>query len=592
VTRWFAASSALVRVGWAIALLSGGAAAEGCSFEKAGASPQMNRCVYDSECDSKHCEGGLCVMTGTKPLNVTLEVTPKRMPDGSQPFPIDSAPFALQSGGNASFDLNLPVAVPVRISNGDKQVDAQVTFRPELNSSFIAKTTQMTTGSSGPTAAPADVSVLLLTGVTYDVFVQPVDPRLPPYTRQLTVQGDSPRLEVDYATISWQQRKFLVRNAPPGAINLRARATSGGQLVSNSAPVGTDPVLLSFDPNGLPYQLEVSAAEPGRTGADASQCAQTSQLVPTLSVAAKDLVADATDKSVLVIDLPTLPTPGLYSGAITLCPNQMATVNSAATSLPMSLKTTALNFGSSSMKVTGSFQIASQASWDEDAKQFRFCTRVLPGDYTVIVTPPANISCEIFAERRLLSPDDSGDIADAMLTLRTPGTLSGKIVTPDGMPMANASLDLIALGTPGVTLAVDDPTVPLYNRSQQGTSAADGSFKIQPDVGSYDFIVKPPAQSNFAWRVIYDVDVASRSTAFATVVQLTAPVALSGTLHYINGSETDQKTLASAEVHAYTVVDEDQPTARSVEIARTQADENGKITLLMSPDLQKNWIPQ
>jgi hypothetical protein len=176
--------------------------------------------------------------------------------------------------------------------------------------------------------------------------------------------------------------------------------------------------------------------------------------------------------------------------------------------------------------------------------------------------------------------------------MRTPATLSGKVVTPDGTPMANASVDLVALGIADVTLAVDDPTVPLYNRSRQGTSAADGTFKIQPDVGSYDVVVKPPSQSNFAWRIIYDVDVASRTAAFATVVDLTAPVAVSGTLHYTDGMKSDQRTLASADVHAYTIVNEGQPTARSVEIARTQADDNGKIMLLMSPDLQKSWIPQ
>ncbi|HEY2733209.1 MAG TPA: hypothetical protein VGI70_04455, partial [Polyangiales bacterium] len=63
-------------------------AAIGCSFEKAGVRSEMNSCVLDSDCASKHCEAGLCVMTGAQPLNVTLEVTPKRMPDGSQPFPI------------------------------------------------------------------------------------------------------------------------------------------------------------------------------------------------------------------------------------------------------------------------------------------------------------------------------------------------------------------------------------------------------------------------------------------------------------------------------------------------------------------------
>jgi hypothetical protein len=583
----------IARVGFMLSLLGCGLAANGCSFEKPGAGTEMNSCVYDSDCASKHCEAGLCVMTGAKPLNVTLEVTPKRMPDGSQPFPIVSAPFALQSGGKMSFELHLPIPVPVRIHNDDRQVDAQVTFRPDMDSNLTAKSTQITTGSSGPTAAPSDVSALLLSGVTYNVFVQPIDPRQPPYTTKLDVPGDAQGLDVDYAKITWVQRKFVVRNAPPGQLTLRARALVGGQLVSNSAPVGSNPVTLSFDPNGLPYQVEINTSEPARTTADNAQCAQSAALIPTFSVAASDLTADSSDKNVLAIQLPTLPEALAYSGTVSLCANQTMSANSGATTLPMAFKTTALYLGSTTSKVSASFQSATQATWSDDDKTFTFCTRVLPGDYVVIVTPPANVTCEIFAERRTLAAQSGvNEYSGVTLTMRTPATLSGKVVTPDGMPMANASVDLIALGISDVTLAVDDPTVPLFNRSRQGTSAADGTFKIQPDVGSYDVVVKPPAQSNFAWRILYDVDVASRTAAFATVVELSAPVSVSGALHYTGGMASDQSTLASADVHAYTIVNEGEPSARSVEIARTQADDNGKITLLMSPDLQKSWIPQ
>jgi hypothetical protein len=437
------------------------------------------------------------------------------------------------------------------------------------------------------------VSALLLSGVTYSVFVQPVDPRQPPYTTKLDVPGDAQGLDVDYATIAWQTHKFMVRNAPTGQLALRARAVAGGQLVSNSVPVSTDTVTLSFDPNGLPYQVEVSASEPARASADTAQCAQSAPLVPTFSVAATDLTPDPSDKSVLVIQLPTLPQALAYSGTVSLCANQTMSANSAATSLPMAFKTTALYLGNGTSKVSASFETAAQATWSDDDKTFTFCSRVLPGDYVVIVTPPANVTCEIFAERRALAAQSgANEYSGVSLIMRTPATLSGKVVTPDGMPMANASVDLVALGVAGVTLAVDDPTVPLYNRSRQGTSLADGTFKIQPDVGSYDVVVKPPSQSNFAWRIIYDVDVASRTAAFATVVELTAPVAISGTLHYTDGTKIQQSTLASADVHAYTIVNEGQPNARSVEIARTQADDNGKIMLLMSPDLQKSWIPQ
>jgi hypothetical protein len=52
----------------------------------------------------------------------------------------------------------------------------------------------------------------------------------------------------------------------------------------------------------------------------------------------------------------------------------------------------------------------------------------------------------------------------------------------------------------------------------------------------------------------------------------------------------EQRTLASAEVHAYTVINQNDPAAaRNIEIGRGQADENGSVTLLVSPSLQKAW---
>jgi hypothetical protein len=256
----------------------------------------------------------------------------------------------------------------------------------------------------------------------------------------------------------------------------------------------------------------------------------------------------------------------------------------------MDLKRTALNYGSSSNVVSASYETSTTATWDDDSQQFQFCTQLLPGDYVVVVTPPLSGSCERFAERRQLSmPSDGDEITDAVLALRPSATLIGKVVTADGSSMPNASIDLVALGTAGVMLAENDPTVPLYNRSRQGVTAADGSFKIPADIGSYDVIIKPPSPSNFAWSIIYNVTVGSRTQEFATIVTLEAPVAVSGTLLYQGGVKSDQRTLGSAEVHAYTVINDNEPNARSIEIGRSQADENGSVMLLLSPKLQETW---
>jgi hypothetical protein len=68
-----------------------------------------------------------------------------------------------------------------------------------------------------------------------------------------------------------------------------------------------------------------------------------------------------------------------------------------------------------------------------------------------------------------------------------------------------------------------------------------------------------------------------------------APVVVNGTLSYADGS--GRSSLALADVHAYTLVDQGTPTERSVEIGRGQADANGQVTLLLPPQLQKSWTP-
>jgi hypothetical protein len=140
-------------------------------------------------------------------------------------------------------------------------------------------------------------------------------------------------------------------------------------------------------------------------------------------------------------------------------------------------------------------------------------------------------------------------------------------------------------------LAEDDRTVPLYNRSRQLTSAIDGTFSSPVDLGTYDVIVKPPANSNYAWRVLYGVEIGSRTAQFSNLITLSEPVVVSGALRYVGGSDRDQKSLASADVHAYTIVDQGMPTERTLELTRATADANGNVTLLLPPSLQRSWIP-
>ena len=565
--------------------------ASACSFQgEQDPSVERNSCTVDADCTTQHCQAGLCVAPAAHaPLTAALVVTPKRMPSGAQPVPIASMPFVLEPG-KQPFTLQMPVAVQVKIVDQDTPIAAQVTFTTmgmKQENAFASKTTQINTvvADSG-----ANNTALLMEGTEYRVSVQPVNAReRSALTLQYTANPHEPLL-VDYDQLKSPTRVFSVSNVPASGYNLRVRLQGGGPSVSNSVSldaltVGTEAVqLVSLDPNSLDLPIEFELS-PATTANSNAACSDDGPLRPTITMSSCALNHDGS-LGFCSLPVPNLPTPITYSGEVRPCAGRL--VKDGA--LPISLRATKITLGAGTIPTLAQYNTTTNAVWDEEAQVHKFCARVLPGEYTVVITPPANLDCEIFSERRTLKAQ-SGDELTEMFELRKSATLSGQILTPAGMPMANAVVELVALGENNIVLGPDDRTVPLYNRSKQVTTAADGMFVVPTDVGSYDLIVKPPAQSNYAWRVLYDLQVGSRTTQFTTLLNVTEPVVMSGKLNYASGSPTDQSSLASAEVHAYALVDADDKP-RTVEVARGQADANGNITLLMPPELQKNWIPE
>jgi hypothetical protein len=582
------------------AALSGMIAMSGCSFGEETSEPmEQNSCQVDSDCATQHCQAGRCVTKSQEPLNISLVITPTRMPDGSAPFPIVSKPFALR-GGEHGFMFRLPVSVPVRVydSKEDREIPALVTFTPLDNESRLTLgTTSLTTVAPSADKPQPGNHTMLLGDTAYTALIQPVDPRLPPHSLKFTVESGG-QLEVDYASIGWQTRTYLVRNLSGETYNVRARVKSGGAALSNTAQISgtTGVVSLVFDPGDLAYELELAPSEQRYyVSKDDGPCGVLTPR-PTLTVDTSSL------KRVLdswVVELPKLPDPVEYQAVISSCLSAKLSGE-----MPVTLRTSSLIFDSSVASgttttslspVTGKFETDTTATWDPDLGALSFCARVPPGDYTVLVLPTANLSCEVFAERRLLTPRSSADAnterAPDDLQLQRPTTFSGRVYTPDRTPMANATVNLVALHRNGV-VKEDDRSVLSYNRSRQVTTSPDGMFVVPVDLGSYDVIVKPPAQSNYAWRVLYDIAVGSRTTVLSTEVMLSAPVVINGKLRYEAGNDRDQSSLASADVHAYTLVDEGMASERSVEVARGQADASGNVTLLMPPQLQRAFIPE
>ena len=96
-------------------------------------------------------------------------------------------------------------------------------------------------------------------------------------------------------------------------------------------------------------------------------------------------------------------------------------------------------------------------------------------------------------------------------------------------------------------------------------------------------MVKPPSQSGFAWQIQSGVNVAARKDIFSTMVKLAPPMLIQGGLRYSSNRSSDQRTLAGAEVHVYTVVDRDSADARGVEIGRSEATTTATSTCWYRP---------
>jgi hypothetical protein len=567
----------------------------GCSFGKEEDTAEMNTCQVDADCTTQHCESGRCVADAESAVPVTLVVTPKRMPaGGSQVQPVVSDSFDLK-GGSQNISLRMPVSVSVRVLYKDKPLPAQAVFTPLDNSNrFTARTTRLSLLGADQEGSEPSNKTLLLDGMSYRVLIQPTDSSIPPHSMLFTAESDA-QLEVDYADFAdkIKEKSFFVHDAARAQFQVRAIAEATGAPISNTKTftgsiTGLSSIELAFDDPDAAYKLEFTPVDKQQYSTGVAGSCGDDTALPKLSVPSRLFTPDITTTNRWYVNMPELHDAVEYSGVIGLCSNQKLMGD-----LQVSLETSALYLASDTVGegVEGSFQIAAAASWDEDSNKFRFCARVPPGSYTVRVTPSPSLNCEMFAEKRLLRPEWSGEPDE--LSLRMPATLTANVLTPDRMPMPRATVDALAVAAGEVLRATDERAVASYNRSSSVATGADGTFTMAVDRGRYDVFIKPPASSNYAWRVLYDVAIASSEAEFATEILLSEPVVVTGQLKYSGGSSADQQSLADAEVRAYTLVDVGGGGSekRSVEIGNGTANASGVVTLLLPPSLQHSWNP-
>jgi hypothetical protein len=575
----------------------------GCEFEQVDqAGPaELNTCTVSADCGSEsECVGGMCIASEADvPLSVLLQVTPVRgmTEDGMAPSPVLLRPLEVTG------PMDEPIEVPRRerlvgsVRDGQGALHAEVRFTPQSTLPGVLDPSISVTTAGFQTDDEWDFGVELSRSVDYRVVVRPADGRYPPFRTTLRA-GEGPPLKVDYnqdapAPVTLPLRTQVVRiaDAPDDrTLIVRAFDVSTGEPVSSTEKVENGEVALRFSPDTAPWRLEIRAeqsyapthgVEQGELG-----CDEDTPVYPVFSALQEDLAIE--DDGAIELELPEPPPRIRYEGTVAVC-EQPGVRPVGVTELSMTLRSSALLLEDPN-GLTASFDATTTVRFDEESDSLRFCVQLMEGEYDVVVTPPAETGCGLFAERRLIKAPDDKAATGALLELDRSAWLQGRLKTRELAPLAGATVDAIAQArADSVMLADDDPSVTRYNRSQQTTSDDNGAFRVAVDLGSYDVIVKAPSGSGYPWLVRYDVGIGARGVEFPSVIDMLAPITLQGSLAY-PGDDTDiEDAFADAEVTAFAVLDAGTPDARAVPIGKTVADAEGRFMLLLPPSLQRGW---
>jgi hypothetical protein len=572
-----------------------------CEFEgdENTAPIEMNTCTTSAACESgSACRDSLCVADAAdEPLKIALQVTPTQTIDGEPPLPILVPPFSVAKPTERQFDLAATVSLGGQVRDGDMPVDATVTFTPTDVVPGIPVLPVTATVTTASTSTPSeDFRVQLVSGVRYRMDVEPTEMRLPPY-REVFVAGDEfPRAKLDFTELAMREQKLSVTGGGADRdLLVTAFDQETGEPISSTATVTKGKAVLVFmlEAENLPHWFQIRAAQSydADTTTNAMQCDSDTPTFPTFAIN-----SDAVDKSDAddwKIELPKLPERIRYEGTVELCPEEQARASSI-TALPVTLHSRWIALGGAT-PVRASFDATTSATYDKDAQALRFCVQAMEGEYDVVATPPPGMQCALFAERIEIKKPEGHDAAEGrLLSLPSTAYLTGKALTSAAMPLSSASIEAHALGSLGLTdsieLPPDDRSVTRYNRSSETVTDAGGGFKLPVDLGSYDVIAKPLAESGFPWSVRVDVGVGvgARKAPMTRNFDMLSPVVVNGSLRYLRRSEAAQATLGGAEIEAFALIRADSGE-RAVPIGKAMADADGRFMLLLPRSIEHGW---
>ena len=197
-----------------------------------------------------------------------------------------------------------------------------------------------------------------------------------------------------------------------------------------------------------------------------------------------------------------------------------------------------------------------------------------PGDYRLTVRPTDVAHAVTVVQPFAVLPSAGTQISDD-LTAAAPTPVSGAAVTGDGRPLAEATVEVVAVA------CVQAGTTLCLPRGAQTVTAADGSFSLALDPGGYELRIRPQDGTRFPW-VVLPLLVGPTPVTLATV---TIPAPVSAGLRLLDDYGNP---IVDAIVRAYLLPSQGTGGAppAAVEIGQAITDASGQYDMYLAPTSQ------
>jgi hypothetical protein len=552
-----------------------------CSFESTPIIETVdNRCGGDAECGSGACEGNICVDASNASVPIAIEVVGSSS-DARSAVPASWAFGSEALTGSTGRDLVLPPTREVRgaVRWDGLRVPATVRFVRRMASTVQplqpvpVEVDTLREAAGGPGSEGYDFSTVLVQGETYDVVVLPTSDMvmsptsdsapavrsLPPLYLAVTIADGDPaapfRFDISFPA-DLESECTAVRKTSctlvatvvsfDGEVELeepllqvRAVDESSGRVVSSIGETDTfGQFAIRIGEETPDYLIRVTSS----AGA-----------APFPSVSVDPDVAFAGNPVEKVVRIPRLD-PVNYTGRVR-DQGGAAVAGAAVRFLSSSV------FDDSQLGLQGSF--SGSATTNEDGS---FGTELLPGLYSVTVTPPdeSDSNWGVLSSEAVVG---EGISAEEAFIVPPRVELFGTVVT---------FKDEVVAGVTVAARARLNNQLGSLHRSQEVVSDPLGGFTMNMDVGLYDMQVQIPSETGYAWLV---EPALAMSEDITRGYRLDPPIPIEGLLQASDGTP-----VPGALIRAYVLAD-DGVSKRPVQIAETESDEMGNYRLLIAPRL-------